>query len=192
MQDLKQKSDESLIALAKNGDDTAMNELLLRYSYLVRACARQFFVVGGETDDLVQEGMIGLFSATLSYKPEMGKTFKNFAYMCVKRRIVDEIKKTNAKKYAVLTDCVPLSDHNVLDLWDDSLSPEEYVIDSEARAELHIKLTQELSDFEYRVLKLYMEGMNYAQICEATKKPQKSVDNALTRARKKLQKAFKK
>lgn len=192
MQDLKQKSDEALIALAKDGDDVAMNELLLRYGYLVRTRARQFFVVGGETDDLVQEGMIGLFSAALSYKPEMGKSFKNFAYMCITRRIVDEVKKMNAKKNAAFKDFVPLFDRQVLDLWDDSLSPEEYVIDNEARAELEIRLTQELSDLEYRVLKLYVEGMNYAQICEATKKSFKSVDNTLMRARKKLQKAFKK
>ena len=165
---------------------------MLRYSYLVRARAHQFFVAGGEPDDLVQEGMMGLYSAVLTYKPALGKSFKNFAYMCITRRIVDEVKKMNAKKNAAFKDFVPLFDQQVLNLWDDSLSPEEYVIDNEARAELEIKLTQELSDLEYRVLKLYVEGMNYAQICEATKKSFKSVDNTLMRARKKLQKAFKK
>ena len=191
MRDLKQKSDEALIALAQGGNEIAMNELILRYGYLVRARARQYFVVGGETEDLVQEGMMGLFSAAISYKQEMGKSFKNFAYMCITRRIVDEIKKTNTKKNAVFKEVVPL-DQLGLDLWAETLSPEEYVINNEARAELEIKLTQELTDLEYRVLKLYMEGMNYAQICNATKKSPKSVDNALMRAKKKLQKAFKK
>ena len=192
MEDLKTKIDDELIVLARGGDNLAMNELLIRYSSLVRARARQFFVAGGDTDDLVQEGMIGLFSAVLSYKPDSGKSFKNFAYLCVTRRIVDLVKKMNTQKMTAVKDAVPLFDQYVLNLCDESLSPEEYVIDNEARAELEIKLTQELSDLEYRILKLYMEGMNYEQICKATKKSFKSVDNALMRAKKKLQKAFKK
>lgn len=177
---------------AQRGDAQAMEGLILRYSHAVRARARQFFLAGGEAEDLVQEGMIGLYSAVCNYKKESGKSFKNFAYLCVTRRIYDEIGKMTTKKSAVLTQSVSLFDENVLDVSDDRLSPEDRIINEETRVEFQGKLMRELSDFEYRVLDLYLEGMSYSQICEATKKPFKSVDNALARAKRKLQKAFEK
>ena len=192
MQDLKHKTDEELVVEAQKGDSLAMEELMIRYNRAVRSRARQFFIAGGETEDLVQEGMMGLFFAVRNYRKDSGKSFKNFAYLCMTRRIYDEIGKMTTKKNAVLTESVPLFDQNVLDMLDESSSPEEYLIDSEARAEFQIKLMRELSDFEYRVLNMYMDGMSYTQICEATKKPFKSVDNALVRAKRKLQKAFEK
>ena len=192
MQELKQQTDEELVELAQKGDALAMEELLLRYNRAVRSRARQFFVAGGETEDLVQEGMMGLFFAVRAYKRDMGKSFKNFAYMCMTRRIYDEISKMSTKKNAVLTDSVPLFDQYVLDILDERSSPEESVIDSEAHAEFEIKLMRLLSDFEYRVLRMYILGMTYAQICEATNKPFKSVDNALVRAKRKLQSELKK
>ena len=186
MQDLTKKTDEELVELVQSGDTLAMEEILLRYNRAVRARARQFFVSGGDTEDLVQEGMMGLFFAARAYKKEMGKSFKNFAYLCMTRHIYDEISKMRTKKNAVLTESVPLFDQYVLEMLDESSSPEESVIDSEAHAEFEIKLTKLLSDFEYRVLRMYMLGMTYVQICEATNKPFKSVDNALFRAKKKL------
>ena len=192
MQELKHQTDEELARLAQKGDALATEELILRYNHAVRARARQFFLAGGETEDLVQEGMIGLYFAVRDYKADSGKSFKNFAYLCVTRRIYDAIGKMTAKKNAVLTESVSLFDQNVLDLLDETSSPEEHLLNSEARAELQIKLMRELSDFEYRVLNMYMEGLSYTQICEATKKPFKSVDNALVRAKRKLQKAFEK
>ena len=178
--------------MAQKGDALATDELMLRYNRAVLARARQFFLAGGETEDLVQEGMMGLFNAVHDYKREMGKSFKNFAYLCVTRRIYDAIGKMTAKKNAVLTESVPLFDKKVLEMLDEGQSPEESVIDSEAHEEFEIKLMKLLSDFEYRVLKMYMVGMTYTQICEATKKPFKSVDNALVRAKKKLQSELKK
>lgn len=192
MQDLKRKIDEELVEEAQNGDLHAMDELMVRYNRTVRSRARQFFLAGGETDDLVQEGMMGLFEAVRNYKLSSGKSFKNFAFLCISRRIYDAIASTKTKKNAVLTESIPLFDQDVLDRLDDGASPLESLINSEAHAELQMKLMRELSDFEYRVVSMYMEGLNYAQICEMTKKPFKSVDNALTRAKKKLQKAFEK
>ena len=189
MQDSNPKTDEELVLAAQNGDLPAMDELMLRYNRTVRSRARQFFLAGGETDDLVQEGMMGLFAAVRSYKASPGKSFKNFAFLCITRRIYDAIGKMSAKKNVVLTESVPL-DQNVLDMLDDGCSPEESLLNSEERAELQMKLMSELSDFEYKVVSMYMEGLNYAQISEMTKKPFKSIDNALARARKKLQKAF--
>lgn len=178
--------------MAQAGDAQATEELILRYNHAVRARARQFFLAGGETEDLVQEGMIGLYFAVRDYKQEQGKSFKNFAYLCVSRRIYDAIDKTTAKKSAALNESVSLFDKHLADMLDDRASPEEFVLDRESRAEFQVKLMRELSDFEYRVLNMYLEGMSYSMICEATKKPFKSVDNALARAKKKLQKAFEK
>ncbi len=192
MQDLKHQTDEDLAEKAQSGDALATEALILRYNHAVRARARQFFLAGGETEDLVQEGMIGLYFAVRDYRRESGKSFKNFAYLCVTRRMYDAIGKMTTKKSSVLTESVSLFDGNVLDILDERASPEERLLDSEARAEFQIRLMRELSDFEYRVLNMYLEGMSYSQICEATKKPFKSVDNALARAKRKLQKAFEK
>ena len=153
MQDLKHKTDELLAEEAQAGDGAATEELLLRYKNAVLARARRYFLAGGETDDLVQEGMVGLY-------------------------------------FAVRDDSVPLFDPIVTDILDGSASPEESIIDDESRAEFKIRLMKTLSDFEFRVLTMYLEGMNYAKICEATGKPLKSVDNALARAKKKLQQAY--
>ena len=157
MQDLKHKTDELLAEEAQAGDGAATEELLLRYKNAVLARARRYFLAGGETDDLVQEGMVGLYFA-----------------------VRDE----------VLNDSVSLFDPIVTDILDGSASPEESIIDDESRAEFKIRLMKTLSDFEFRVLTMYLEGMNYAKICEATGKPLKSVDNALARAKKKLQQAY--
>lgn len=192
VQELKERTDEELAEESQKGDAQATEELILRYTHAVRARARQFFLAGGETEDLVQEGMIGLYFAMRDYRRDSGKSFKNFAYLCVTRRIYDAIGKMTTKKNAVLTQSVSLFDGKILEMLDDRASPEDHLIDREARAELQIKLMRELSDFEYRVLNMYLEGMSYSKICEATKKPYKSVDNALVRAKRKLQKAFEK
>lgn len=190
MEDLTSKSDDELVEASKKGDSNATETLMLRYKSAVRARAHLFFIEGGEVEDLVQEGLIGLYLAILSFNPNLGKKFKNFAYLCMTRRIVDAIKRMNTKKNAILNESVSLFDQNVVGLSDDGLSPEELVIIKEARSELLDRLSEVLSKFEYRVLTLYMDGMSYEQICKATNKPSKSIDNALARAKKKAQKAL--
>ena len=98
MQDKHKKSDEELVSLAQSGDALAMEELLLRYKNVVRSRARKFFLQGGETEDLVQEGMIGLYGAVLRYNPSSGKSFKNFAYICTSQRIFDALKIADRHK----------------------------------------------------------------------------------------------
>lgn len=186
MQDFRNETDESLAFRAQAGEDEATEILLLRYKNAVRARARQFFLAGGETDDLVQEGMVGLYLAVRDYKQDSGKSFKNFAYLCVSRRIYDALKATARKKSSPLNESVSLDEA----AFPEGGSPEDFLIDSEERAEFNLRLTKELSDFEFRVITMYLDGLSYAQICEATGKDFKSVDNALTRSKKKLQKAF--
>ena len=183
-------TDEQLVALCKRGDKVAWEQLYERYKPRVLKIARRFFLSGGETEDLVQEGMVGLYFAVRDYRKEEGKSFKNFAYLCVTRRIFDAVRSMTRRKNEVLNDSVSLFDPIVTDILDGSASPEESIIDDESRAEFKIRLMKTLSDFEFRVLTMYLEGMNYAKICEATGKSLKSVDNALARAKKKLQQAY--
>ena len=183
------KSDESLVLMAQNGDASATEQLLRRYAGMVRALARRFFLAGGETDDLVQEGMIGLVSAVRKYRAEEGKSFKNFAYLCVRRHILDAVKASARRKNGPLNQSLSLSDPTLGDRAEEG-SPEDLILESEEEREFRRRLTKELSDFEFRVVTMYLEGMSYAEICEATGKNGKSVDNALTRAKKKLQASY--
>ncbi len=179
------ESDEALVRRAQSGDKAATELLLRRYMNTVRARARQFFLVGGETDDLVQEGMIGLYSAINEYDGQEGKSFKNFAYLCVTRQILDAVKGSSRRKNSPLNNSVSLFDPHLEEFVGEE-DPETFLLDDESRSEFRLKLMKALSDFEFRVMTMYLEGMSYAQICEATGKDSKSVDNALARAKRKL------
>ena len=175
--------------MAQNGDASATEQLLRRYAGMVRALARRFFLAGGETDDLVQEGMIGLVSAVRKYRAEEGKSFKNFAYLCVRRHILDAVKASARRKNGPLNQSLSLSDPTLGDRAEEG-SPEDLILESEEEREFRRRLTKELSDFEFRVVTMYLDGMSYAEICEATGKSVKSIDNALSRAKTKLQSVY--
>ena len=180
------KADEVLIEEARSGNKQAMEELLLRYVGVVRSEARRFFLDGGETEDLIQEGMIGLYHAIDDYKRENNAlSFKNFAYLCVGRRIKSAVKSSKRMKNKPLNDYVPLLDADEMTIpqrLDDDL------IRNEDKREFYQKISKYLSDFEFRVIVMYIEGMSYSEICESTGKTEKSVDNAIQRSKKKLQK----
>ncbi len=181
VQDWKDRTDEELAALAREGNAGAEEALLNRYKSEVRARARKFFLAGGETEDLVQEGMIGLVSAIRSFRADGGKRFRNFAYLCVSRRIYDALRAAGktAEQGDVDPDSVPEGD-----------TPEDFLLAGETRAEFLQKLTGVLSDFEFRIVTLWLDGMRYSDIAQAVGKGMKSVDNALARSKKKLQTAF--
>ena len=188
MEQNKKKTDEELVELSQNGDKLAMEELLLRHSGLVRGCARGFFLVGGETEDLIQEGMIGLYRAIGDYKKkEGGRSFKNFAYLCVSRRIIDAVKASARRKNAPIAQCVPMEDDWVAS----DFNPEDLLILRDDRREFRQKMSKALSDFEFKVTSMYMDGMSCSEICEATGKSGKSVDNAIQRSKRKLQEILK-
>ena len=191
-QDLQQTkpTDEQLVAKAQSGDNQATEELLLRYSDVVRGRARGFFLLGGETEDLIQEGMIGLYKAIGDYKMgDESLSFKNFAHLCVSRRLIDAVKASARKKNVPLNNYVSLfsGDYEYV-----GQNPEEEIIQSESRKEFMQKMSKELSDFEFRVTVIYMDGMSCLEICQSTGKSEKSVDNASQRSKKKLQKLLKK
>ena len=191
MQDKIRRRDEELVTLAQSGDKRAVDELLYRHAGLVRCCARGFFLIGGETEDLLQEGMIGLYHAIRDYKfEEGGCSFKNFAYLCVQRRIIDAVKTAACKKNEPLNDGVTLEDDSMGS--SRCLSPEDLLILSDERRELKHNMSRVLSDFEYKIMSMYVDGMTCAEICEATGTEMKSVDNAIQRSKRKLQKILKK
>ena len=187
--DTTKRKDEELVALAQDGDQKATEDLLVRYLDLVRSLSRGFFLVGGETEDLIQEGMIGLYQAIGEYrkKPENG-TFKTFAYLCVYRRIVDAVKASARKKNEPLNTSVSVLENEFVS---GSPSPEELMILSDDRRELKQKMSGVLSDFEFKIVVMYMDGMTCAEICETTGKSIKSIDNAIQRSKRKLQQLLK-
>ena len=187
----KRLQDEALVVLAQKGDKQAMESVLTRYSGLVKGCARRFFLMGGETEDLIQEGMVGLYAAITDYKAdEYQNTFKSFALTCVKRRIIDAVKRAASKKNSPLNDGISVT---AVDGWliYSKFDPEAAVISDDESKELKQQMLKTLSDFEYKVLSLYMEGMSTSEICDATGKKEKSVSNAIQRSKTKLQEALK-
>ena len=189
MQEWGNESDEQLALLAQQGEKRAVETLLNRYKSAVRGRARGFFLAGGDTDDLVQEGMVGLYSAILAYSSASGKSFKNFAYLCVTRKLLDAVKGSVRQKNVPLNNYVSIFDPDFEGLSQEQ-TPEEFLITTESRAEFWVKIGKALSDFEFRIITMYLEGMSYSEICGATGKDFKSVDNAIQRSKKKLQRVF--
>ena len=173
-------TDEELVTLVREGNNLAEEELLHRYAGAVRSFARRFFLVGGETEDLIQEGMIGLCAAIRSYNGERENScsFKNFAYLCIRRKIYDAVDKACKDRKEIL----PLNGG----MAEGGMSPEDLLILSDEQKEFRQKMSKALSDFEFKIMTMYMDGMTCAEICGATGKTTKSVDNALQRSKKKL------
>ena len=148
MQEWGNESDEQLALLAQQGEKRAVETLLNRYKSAVRGRARGFFLAGGDTDDLVQEGMVGLYSAILDYSSASGKSFKNFAYLCVTRKLLDAVKGSVRQKNVPLNNYVSIFDPDFEGLSQEQ-TPEEFLITTESRAEFWVKIGKALSDFEF-------------------------------------------
>ena len=184
------RTDEALAFAAQGGEDAALEELLERYKNAVRGVARSYFLEGGETEDLVQEGMIGLYSAVGGFRADGGMRFRNFAYLCIRRRIGSAVRDAARKKHAPLNTCLPLSD--AAELTEALEDPEAVLIGGEEREELLALLRRTLSSAEWRSLLAYAEGLRVAEIAEREHMRAKSVENAIQRAKKKVQKLLEK
>lgn len=196
--------EENLVALAQKGDESSINELLNKYKPLVTIISRKFFLVNAEQNDLVQEGMIGLFKAYRSYNFSNQTMFKTYASVCIKRQIQTALEKNNRQKNKPLNAYLSISnqgkillssaneanafeeDDNGFYLEESSLSPEESIIFKEKLSEIAGKINVSLSSYEKRVLKSFMSGMNYVEIANLFNKEPKSIDNALSRIKMKL------
>ena len=184
------QTDEELVELIKNGDDKAENELFGRYKDLVVKISRGFFIVGGDLEDLIQEGMIGLYKAIRGYSTHKETTFKTFAVICIKHQIQTAIKRANTYKNRPLSDAVSFQSFERLDYLPMELvldtTPAERIINKENFEILKQKLKTLLSEKEFAVLKQYLQGYSYKEIAKNLGITEKSIDNSLTRIKAKL------
>lgn len=176
------KEEAELLLRCQKGEDAAIEEMLNRYKNLVRAKANTLYLVGADKDDLIQEGMIGLFKAIREYLPEKNESFGAFAQLCVTRQMYTAIKASQRKKNQPLNDYVSLYENAVLF----SQNPEESMIDREKTQQLENLLAERLSMLEQQVLSMHTAGYTCQQIAHSLGKEPKSVDNALQRLRRKL------
>ena len=191
-------SDEELVVLAQQSDDKALDYLLSKYFVYVRNKSLSYYIVGADRDDIIQEGMIGLFKAVRDFSSERGVSFKTFADVCVTRQIITAVKNASRQKHAPLNFYVSLN-KSVSDEDEDSTlsdilgqakdsNPEEILIKKENANILGSEMSRLLSQFELLVLTLYLQGNSYQDIGKMIGKTPKSVDNALQRIKKKFEK----
>lgn len=193
-----QMTDEKLIENVKQEDQTALNCLIERYNDLVTMKANKFFMVGAEKEDMIQEGMIGLYKAIKSFDTEKQNSFKTFANMCVERQLITAVKNSNRQKHIPLNSSVSLNsaayedneDMDKMDVLDIKImnDPSDIIADREYFENMESKIKENLSSFELQVLKEYEKGKSYAAIAEKLNAKIKSIDTAIQRIRKKANK----
>lgn len=185
-------SDEELIEKLRQGEDDITDYILEKYKPLVRKKTNAMYLIGGETEDLIQEGMIGLFKAIRDYKPDKDASFYHFAELCINRQLYSALEASNRKKHQPLNSYISLSEQEHPDavaaelLVDKESGPEQTVIEQEVWEEYKKRLAQKLSRMENQVLQYYLDGNHYIQIAEMMGKSPKSIDNALQRIRQKI------
>lgn len=168
-------------------DEYAVEELLKKYKPLVIKIARRYFLVCGDIDDLVQEGTIGLYKAIMAYNQKKEASFITFATLCIKRQLQSLIRKENAQKNAVFLELFDNEDiSKLIDIPTNKGNPEQVVISNQNLQYIKNEIKSQLSDFEYKVLQRYLNGMSYEQIANESGTNKKSIDNALARLRAKL------
>ena len=194
MTDYATLEDNKLLELAQNGDREAEEALAERYLRLVRACARPLFLAGGDSEDLIQEGTFGLLSAIRNYIPADNTSFRTYAEHCIRMRLFSAVKSASRLKHFPLNDGISLeqlSEDSGADLSAFPVgflrNPEELVLARESKEELDAAFSRCLSRFEIKVLDLYLKGLSYREIAQRLSKDAKSVDNAVQRIRRKLE-----
>lgn len=181
-------TDEELIARLRAGEREITDYLIDKYKSLVRTRARALYLVGGDHEDLIQEGMLGLFKAVRDYKSGKEASFATFAGLCIDRQMYSAVASSQRQKHQPLNSFVSLSEpvsEQELRLVDEE-TPEEIMISRENVIGMHERIKERLSKFEYQVLELYLKGYDYTQIAEKLGKQPKAIDNALQRIRSKV------
>lgn len=181
-------SDEELIERLRAGETEISDYLMEKYKGLVRKKARALFLIGGDTDDLIQEGMIGLFKAVQDYQPDKEASFQTFARICIDRQVYSAIQSSRRQKHQPLNSYVSLSENGeeteLVDV--QAEDPETIIIDRENTENLQVQIKENLSVMENKVLECYLEGNDYNRIAQLLGKTPKSIDNALRRIRTKI------
>lgn len=193
----QEMTDEDVVDLAQNGDGDALVFLLNKYKNFVRSKARSYFLIGADHEDIVQEGMIGLYKSIRDFQSSRLASFRSFAELCVKRQIITAIKAATRQKHVPLNSYVSLnkplydeeSDRTLLDVIEGRVTnPEDLYISKEDLKGIHAQMDQLLSDLEKQVLEAFMDGKSYQEIAESLGRHVKSIDNALQRVKRKLYK----
>jgi RNA polymerase sporulation-specific sigma factor len=190
--------DESIVEAAREGDDAAQEYLINKYKNFVRAKARSYFLIGADREDIIQEGMIGLYKAIRDFRNDKLASFRAFAELCITRQIITAIKTATRQKHIPLNSYISLnkpifdeeSDRTLLDIIsEDNVSdPETMMINREEFAGIEVKMAEILSNLEWEVLSKYLQGRSYQEISEDLGRHVKSIDNALQRVKRKLEK----
>jgi len=191
-------TDEEIVRLCHQDDTSAEEFLLNKYKNFVRSKARSYFLIGADHEDIVQEGMIGLYKAIRDYKQEKLSSFRAFAELCITRQIITAIKTATRQKHIPLNSYVSLnkplydeeSDRTLLDIIMEGSAgnPEDMIINQENLGNIHQKINEVLSGLEQEVLSAYLDGKSYQEIAESLGRHVKSIDNALQRVKRKLEK----
>ena len=194
--------DEDVVEYAREGDDAALEYLINKYKNFVRAKARSYFLIGADREDIIQEGMIGLYKAIRDFRLDKLSSFRAFAELCITRQIITAIKTATRQKHIPLISYVSLnkpiydedSDRTLLDVLSGSkiTDPEELIISREEFDDIEEKMGEILSSLEWKVLMSYLEGKSYQEIAEDLHRHVKSIDNALQRVKRKLERYLEK
>ncbi|WP_073237277.1 RNA polymerase sporulation sigma factor SigH [Desulforamulus putei] len=194
--------DEDVVEFAREGDDAALEYLINKYKNFVRAKARSYFLIGADREDIIQEGMIGLYKAIRDFRMDKLSSFRAFAELCITRQIITAIKTATRQKHIPLNSYVSLnkpiydedSDRTLLDVISGSkiTDPEELIISREEFDDIEEKMGEILSSLEWKVLMSYLEGKSYQEIAEDLNRHVKSIDNALQRVKRKLERYLEK
>lgn len=189
--------DEEIVEVARTGSVEAQEYLINKYRGFVKAKARSYFLIGADREDIIQEGMIGLYKAIRDFRSDRLTSFKAFAELCITRQIITAIKTATRQKHIPLNSYVSLnrpiydedSDRTLLDIMpsDQVLDPEEVVISAEEIGRMEEQITEILSELEWQVLNCYLDGKSYVEIADELQRHVKSVDNALQRVKRKLE-----
>ncbi len=196
--DYTKYQDEEIITFVKDGHCDATEYLLKKYAPLVKKSIRTLYLIGADTEDLSQEGMIGLFKAIQGYNPTNNASFFTFAKLCINRQIYSAIKTSNRKKHSPLNSYVSFHskiNEDEIELIDNleagkDSNPEQIILDRESTTNIETILEEHLSKLEKQVLSLYLEGKSYTEIGNILNKTQKSIDNAIQRIREKVKRLY--
>lgn len=194
--------DETIVEAARQGDDGAQEFLINKYKNFVRAKARSYFLIGADREDIIQEGMIGLYKAIRDFRNDKLASFRAFAELCITRQIITAIKTATRQKHIPLNSYISLnkpiydeeSDRTLLDVLSGTkvTDPEELVISREEFVDIEHKMGEFLSDLEWKVLMSYLDGRSYQEIARDLRRHVKSIDNALQRVKRKLERYLEK
>ena len=187
-------TDEELSIKAQSGDQNALNELLSKYKSLINKVSRSYFLIGGDMEDIIQEGMIGLYKAIMNFNENKNASFKTFANTCIKNQIQTAVKIASSEKNKVLSTALPIMEEKNDDEVEEMEiiipstipSPDFTVVEKESFKEIFDEIKENLSSLEFKVLLLYLKGFSYNEISQSLNISKKSIDNALSRIKNKL------